>query len=130
MAAASGSAAMASSGDASKLARRSAESASGDASQLAGSSIGTVHMVCSGSFNVGIEQNMLTSKRCRHYIGKVEDVVTACVQDAGLHIMNLCEFGSLCQGVRAAGDWLPVPCACDWLPVTSCLCPVPVTGCL
>ena len=42
------------------------------------------------SFNAGVSQNMLTGKKVRQYMHKVEDIITTCVQDAGLHIMNLC----------------------------------------
>ena len=91
------------SGDAPQLARRSAGSASGDTSQLDASSDGTVSMFRIGSFNVGVEQSMLTSKRTAQYMRKVEGVITTCVQDAGLHIMNLCEVGAHLQGLSAAG---------------------------
>ena len=51
-----------------------------------------------GSFNVGVDQDMLVSMRTFEYMRKVEDVITTCVQDAGLHIMNLCELGGHQQG--------------------------------
>ena len=87
------------SGDAPQLARRSAGSASGDTSQLDASSDGTVSMFRIGSFNVGVEQSMLISQRTAQYMRKVEGVITTCAQDAGLHIMNLCEVGSHLQGL-------------------------------
>ena len=90
-------------GDASQLAGRSAGSASGDASQLAPCSDGTVCMFRIGSFNLGIDQNMLTGRRKAQYMLKVEEIITTCVQEAGLHIMNTCEFGGHPQGLSAAG---------------------------
>ena len=56
-----------------------------------------------GSFNVGIDQNMLTSKKAARYVNKVQEIIATCVQDTGLHIMNLCEFGGHQQGLSAAG---------------------------
>jgi len=73
------------------------------ASQLGGSSDRTVCVLRIGSFNVGIDQNMLKSKKVRQYLNKVEDIIAACVQDAGLHIMNLCELGGHLEGLSAAG---------------------------
>jgi hypothetical protein len=63
-----------------------------------------------GSFNVGVHQDMLTSKKMHTYMHKVEDIITTCVQDSGLHIMNLCEFGGHLQGLtgtplRAIPPW-------------------------
>ena len=89
---------MCSSVDASQFAGRSAGSDSADASQLGGSSARTVSMFRIGSFNVGVDQDMLVSMRTFEYMRKVEDVITTCVQDAGLHIMNLCELGGHQQG--------------------------------
>ena len=91
-------AAASSSRDAYQLAGRSQGSVSVDASQLSGSSDGTSYMFRIGSFNFGIEQQMLTGKRCRDYMRKAQDIITTCVQDAGLHIMNLCELGGHKQG--------------------------------
>ena len=82
----------------SQLASRSAGSASADASQLGGKSAATVCVFRIGSFNVGIDQNMLSCKRTCEYMRKVEDIITKCVQDANLHIMNLCELGGHQQG--------------------------------
>ena len=96
-------AAASSSRDAYQLAGRSQGSVSVDASQLSGSSDGTSYMFRIGSFNFGIEQKMLTGKRCRDYMRKAQDIITTCVQDAGLHIMNGCEFGGHRQGLSAAG---------------------------
>ena len=56
-----------------------------------------------GSFNAGIDQNMLKSKKAQQYVHKLEDIITACVQDAGLHIMNFCEVGGHRQGLPKAG---------------------------
>ena len=85
-------------GDASQLVRRS-----GDTSQLYTSSDVTTCMFRIGSFNLGVNQNMLTSKRCHEYMCKVEHIITTCVQDAGIHIMNFCEFGGHLEGLSAAG---------------------------
>ena len=84
-----------------------AASGSADASPLgeiqqggssAGTVVGTVCVLRIGSFNVGIDQNMLEGKEAGKYILKVEDIITTCVQDGGLHIMNLCELGGHKQG--------------------------------
>ena len=86
-------AAAGSSGDASQLA-----GSSGDASQLAG-----VQSIRIGSFNVGVHQDMLTSKNWRKCLRKVEHIIRTCVQDVGLHIMNLCELGGHLGGLAQAG---------------------------
>ena len=89
-----------SSGDASQLA-----GSSGDASQLAG-----VHTIRIGSFNVGVLQTMLTSRRTPKYLRKVEDIIITCVQEWGLHIFNLCEFGGHLGGLKQAGiDVFDIP---------------------
>ena len=74
-----------------------AEAGSGDTSQLAGSSDETVCMFRVGSFNVDIDQNMRTRKRCRQHGPKIEYILTTTVQDAGLHFVDLCELDSLRQ---------------------------------
>ena len=84
--------------DASHLGRSSS-----DASQLGGSSDGKVCMLRIGSFNAGIDQKMLKSKKAQQYVHKQEDIITACVQYAGLHTMKLCEVGSHRQGLPKAG---------------------------
>ena len=56
-----------------------------------------------GSFNVGAGQDMLTGKKTKQYVRKIERIITTCVQDAGLHIMNMCELGGHLQGFNAAG---------------------------
>lgn len=73
----------------------SATSGLRDAPQLAGSSNETTYAFRIGSFNVDIDQNMLTSDLKDKYLSKVEDIITTCVQDAGLHIMNMCEIGGI-----------------------------------
>ena len=73
-----------------------------DASQLEGSSPKRhVIQLRIGSFTVGINQGMLDGKRCRKNLRKVEYIITTCVQDWGLDIMNLSEFGGHRQGLHA-----------------------------
>ena len=85
-----------------------AASGSGDASQPAGRSYGTV-------YTAGVDQEMLTSSRnVRKHMHNVEKVIKTCVQDEGLHIMNLCELGGHRQGLSAAGIYIfegPTPAA-------------------
>ena len=69
---------------------------------MAGISDGTVSMFRIGSFNVGIHQDMLTGTHKRKSMRKVERVITTCVTDVGLHIMNLCGLGGHRQGLSAA----------------------------
>ena len=80
-----------------------ASEASCDASQRAGSSHGTVHTLRIGSYNVGVDQNMLLSRKACKYLSKAEDIISTCVQDGVLHIMNFCELGGHRQGLPAAG---------------------------
>ena len=95
MASSSAAAAMASA-DASQLGGTS------DASQLEGSSeTRIVSRFRIGSFNVGVDQNLLAGKRCNKTLKKVEDLIATCVQDSALDIMNLSEFGSHRQGLHA-----------------------------
>ena len=54
-----------------------------------------------GSFNVGVDQNMLTGKRCNKTLKNVEDIITTCVQDSALDIMNMSEVGNHRQGLHA-----------------------------
>ena len=75
----------------------------GASGSQAGSSDGTVCVVRIGSFNVGVPQSMLTSKNQETYLKKIEDIITLCVQDRGLHIMNLCELGGHLEGLPSAG---------------------------
>ena len=91
----SGSAAMYPPGD--------AGSASADASQLGGSSDGTVVRLRIGSVNAGVEQSMMTGRRKDRCKLKIEHIIAACVQGAGLHIMSLCEVGGHLQGPSVAG---------------------------
>ena len=74
-----------------------AKAGSGDTSQLARSSDGTVCMFRVRSFNVDIDQNMRTRKRCRQHGPKIEYILTTTVQDAGLQFVDLCELDSLRQ---------------------------------
>ncbi len=104
MAYAFGSAAMYSSGDAGSASADASQlgGSSADASQLGGSSGGSTCMVRIGSFNLGIQQEMLiSSKRSRH-LQKTEDIITICVQE-GVHFINLCEFGGHRRGPSEAG---------------------------
>ena len=76
----------------------------GASSSADGSSDESVCMVRIGSFNVGVAQEQLTSDgKIRGCLHKVENIIAGCVQDAGIHIMNLCELGGYCQGLPAAG---------------------------
>ena len=75
------------------------KSASGDASQLTGSSDGTVSVFRIGSYNVDVDQSKLTSENAKAVLDKVENIITTCVKNLGLHIMNLCEFGGHLQGL-------------------------------
>ena len=94
------------SADVSQLGGSSADASqlggSSDASQLGGSSDGTVFTFRIGSFNLGIHQEMLTSKHAHKHLHKIEDIISTCFQE-GVHIMNLCEFGGHRQGPSAAG---------------------------
>ena len=73
-----------------------------DASQLEGSSeTRIVSRIRIGSFNVGVDQNMLAGKRCNATLKKVEDIIATCVRDSALDIMNLCESGGHRQGLHA-----------------------------
>ena len=56
-----------------------------------------------GCYNVGVHQNMLTSKRAQRHLQRLEDIIATCVHDAGLHIMNFCELGGHHQGLSTAG---------------------------
>ena len=73
MAYASGSAAMHSSGDAGSASADASQlgGSSADASQLGGSSDGTVYMFRIGSFNLSLDQKLLTSKGFPKYMRKV-----------------------------------------------------------
>ena len=65
-----------------------------DASQLGESSIPQeVSKISIGSFNIGVDQDMLTSRNYKTVLQKVEDVITVCVQDSALDIMCLCALG-------------------------------------
>ena len=55
-----------------------------------------------GSFNVGVVQSMLTGKNVRKVMEKASDVITLCVQDFGLHMFSMCEFGGHQQGLEDA----------------------------
>ena len=73
-----------------------------DASQLGAlTKTKTVSTISIGSFNIGIKQDMLTSKNYETVLQKVEDVITACVHAAALDIMCLCECGGHRQGFHA-----------------------------
>ena len=70
---------------------------------MAGISDGTVSVFRIGSFNVGACQEMLTGKKTKRYVHKVESIITTCVQEGCLHIMNMCELGGHLQGFNAVG---------------------------
>jgi len=55
-----------------------------------------------GSFNVGMAQKMLTSKKTGKHMEKVQEILATCVQDAGLHVFSFCELGGHRQGLEAA----------------------------
>ena len=61
-----------------------AMASSADASQLGGSSDGTLCMFRIGSFNVGVDQNMLTSRNVSKYVSQVGHIIATCVQDLSL----------------------------------------------
>jgi len=61
------------------------------------------HALRIGSFNVGVDQNMLTSNRTAQYMERIQDILAICVQDAGLHVFSFCELGGHRQGLEAAG---------------------------
>ena len=56
-----------------------------------------------GNFNIGVDQSELTSENAKAALDKVENIITTCVKNFGLHIMNLCEFGGHFQVMSAAG---------------------------
>ena len=68
----------------------------GDASQEQG-----VCRIRIGSFNVGMQQDMLEGKAAEKHLKKIEHIITTCVTDMALDIMNLCEFGCHKQGLAA-----------------------------
>ncbi len=55
-----------------------------------------------GSFNVGVVQSMLTGENVCKVMEKASDVITLCVQDFGLHMFSMCEFGGHKQGLEDA----------------------------
>ena len=63
-----------------KAASGSEASGSCDASQLSVSLHETTWAFRIGSFNVGMMQDMLTSRSKEKYMNKVEDIITTCVQ--------------------------------------------------
>ena len=80
----------------------SAGMASSDASQLGERE--PRREVCKiriGSFNVGVTQSMLEGKKSSVYLQKVEYIISTCVTNYLLDIMNLCEFGGHRQGLGA-----------------------------
>ena len=76
------------------------ETASGESYQ---SCDGTVSMFRIGSFNIGVDQSELTSQNAKAVLDKAENIITTCVKNFGLHIINLCEFGGHLQGLSDAG---------------------------
>ena len=56
-----------------------------------------------GSFNIGVNQSMLTAKTASETVAKIEGIIATCVQDGCLDIFSLCDLGGHRQGLRAAG---------------------------
>ena len=56
-----------------------------------------------GSYNVGIQQNMLASKNVQSICKHLGEIIATCVEEWGLHIMNFCEVGGHMQGLHKAG---------------------------
>jgi hypothetical protein len=71
------------------------------ASQPATSPGATVVRV--GSFNIGVQQSMLTAKSASKRVAKVEEIIATCVQEGSLDIFSLSELGGHRQGLRSAG---------------------------
>ena len=70
-----------------------------DASRLGESSLPQPSsLIRIGSFNIGVDQDMLTSRNYKTVLQKVEHVITVCVQDSALDIMCLCALGGHKQG--------------------------------
>ena len=69
---------------------------------MSGASGAPVTAIRIGSFNVGVEQDMLTCRGAQDYIHKTEHIITTCAKVGALHIMNLCELGGHRQGLSAA----------------------------
>ena len=55
-----------------------------------------------GSFNIGINQEMLNAKRTPQYLDDTERIIQTCVTEYRLQVMNLCELGGHRQGLEAA----------------------------
>ena len=55
-----------------------------------------------GSFNVGVDQNMLTGRGAQQHLDKIEEIIATCAEDKDLQIMNMCEVGGHRLGFTAA----------------------------
>ena len=56
-----------------------------------------------GSFNVGIEQELLEHHKSRESFLSFQDILLTCLDDVGLDVMNFCGVGGPKKGIRAAG---------------------------
>ena len=72
-----------------------------DASQLGNAQVACVVRI--GSFNCGVVQAMLNSTRTQTYLDRLQNVISVCVQEGQLDIMNLCEVGGHKSGLKKAG---------------------------
>ena len=74
-----------------------------DVASLDSGGPGKVNRIRIGSFNCGVAYSTLTGKRCYITLNKVQQIISTCVTDFGLHIMNMCELGGHRQGLLEAG---------------------------
>ena len=56
-----------------------------------------------GCFNVGVDQNMLTSTRSKTWKDKLSKVIETGVVEGKLNLLGLCEVGGHGQGLERAG---------------------------
>ena len=73
-----------------------------DAASSDSGGTGKVNRIRIGSFNCGVDYSTLTGKRCRIVLKKVQHIITTCVTDFGLNIMNMCELGGHQRGLVEA----------------------------
>ena len=59
-----------------------------------------------GTYNVGVFQQMLTSKKLRNVIADLRRVTHTCVTEGELDIMCFCEFGGHLEGPADAGIFI------------------------
>ena len=62
----------------------------------------TVNTVRVGTFNIGVDQQMLRGKSAAKYLHKIDDILATCVSQGCLDIMWLSELGGHRQGMAAA----------------------------